>query len=664
MNETAVFATIKHYNLNTYEAGREKNIYQIDQRSLVEFWGAHWRRAIQDGGALSVMCAYNLINGDKCAENFNLTKTLLRDYWGFSGYTMSDWGGFDSTEKAMAAQLDFCEGNEHYFKELPGLVASGKISMTQLETATRDILRTKILSGMMDGQPKVPAEMRDCPAHRELVYESGLKSLVLLKNQGGILPLNEKIKSVAVIGPNAGKLPLDGHSSSAVIPSYTITVQQGLEKLLGSNRVQYVKGCDMNSTNRAGFAEAKEIARHADVVIFVGGLDETVEGEEYFIKGDRLNGSVDLPGAQNDLINELAAVNPNVVLVVISGGTCAVNKVIKNVKGLLYAFYPGQEGGRAITDILFGRANPSGKLPVTMPKNDAQLTPHSTDFRGVVTTGVGYRWFDRQKFEPEFAFGSGISYTKFAYRNIRVTPEKAESGQEITVTVDVANTGKREGEEVVQLYLATDKLQPALPMPVKQLKGFAKVRIAPGKTERVTFHLSPEELYVFDAEHNRYIVPTGNYRVMVGGASDKLPLTGKFTLTPAAERPDLQVVNIRTIPPFPKAGDKVLFLASILNRGTGPSPAGATLAVNFKVNTQLVAVAVGGTNSIPAGGMALVCSSSAASTLPPWIAGEGTSHVFAEVAGGDAVKETIKSNNSCAATLVLPGGKILPDGGW
>ena len=157
---------------------------------------------------------------------------------------------------------------------------------------------------------------------------------------------------MAIIGPNAANLPLDGHSSSAVIPSYTITPRQGLESRLGKERVQYAKGCDINSPDRSQFEEAKRIARGAEVVIFAGGLDNTVEGEEYFIKGDRLTGSVDLPGVQNDLINELAAANPNLVLVVITGGQCAVNKVLKNVKGLLYATYPGQEGGRAIADIL------------------------------------------------------------------------------------------------------------------------------------------------------------------------------------------------------------------------------------------------------------------------------------------------------------------------
>ena len=651
MNETAVFATVKHYNLNTYEANRETNNYRIDQRSLVEYWGAHWRRAIQDGGAQSVMCAYNLVNGEKCAENYDLIKTLLRDLWGFSGYTMSDWGGFWSAQKAMAAELDFCEGTELYLKDLPGLLAQGRITAAQLDQAVAHVLRTKILAGMLDGQPRVPESgTRDCPAHRALVYESGIKSIVLLKNQDAILPLHPELKSVAVIGPNAATLPLDGHSSSAVIPSYTITPLQGLASSLGAERVRYAKGCDINSTNRALFAEAKRVARDSEVVIFVGGLDNTIEGEGYFIKGDRTTGSVDLPGVQNELINELAAVNPNLILVVISGGPCAVNRVVNNVKGLLYACYPGQEGGRALADLLLGHENPSGKLPVTLPKNDRQLPPRDTDFRNVVSRGVGYRWFDRQQIQPEFAFGFGLSYTTFEYRHLRVTPSRTRAGQEIVVRVDIANTGQRAGEEVAQLYLSTGDLRPAVAMPIKQLKGFQKVAIQPGQTQQVTFRLSSDDLYIFDPGAERYRVPTGAYTVRVGGASDHLPLTASFTLTPATDLPDLIVTNLRTIPAFPCEGEGMLFVASVFNRGTGPTPAGRPLNVAFRVDGNIVAWSPDFRQSIPAGGMTLVCGSEGPEGNPRWTVRARTFTVQAEVDRRHAIKETIESNNLCTVT--------------
>jgi beta-glucosidase len=435
-----------------------------------------------------------------------------------------------------------------------------------------------------------------------------------------------------------------------VIPSYTITPKQGLETLLGADRVRYAKGCDINSTNRNLFAEAKQVVKDSEIVIFVGGLDNTVEGEGYFIKGDRLTGSVDLPGVQNDLINELATANPNMILVVICGGPCAVNKVLAKVKGLLYACYPGQEGGRALADLLFGRENPSGKLPVTVPKGDSQLRPRDTDFRNVVTEGVGYRWFDRRKLEPEFAFGFGLNYTTFTYQNLRVTPERVPAGQEVVVTVDVTNTGRRVGEEVIQLYLSARGLNPALDMPVKQLKGFQKVALQPGQTKQVTFTLSSDELYVFDAVQGRYRVPTGSYTIQVGGSSDRLPLSAPFTVTPATERSDLLVANIRSIPAFPSAGDRVLFVASVLNRGTGPTPSDKALSVEFRIAGQVVAWSPELRQSIPAGGMALVCGSEGPAGNACWNAVAGTFAVQAEVDSRHVIEETIESNNINTST--------------
>ncbi len=413
-NTTSVFGSIKHYNLNTYEINRRTNNYLCDERSLVEFWGYHWKRTIQNGGALSVMCAYNWVNGDKCAENKFLIKDVLRDHWGFNYYTMCDWGGFSNTGKALNAELDFCEGNDLYIKELPQGVKSGQFDSTLVNRAARNVLRTKLISGMIDGKPVIPKSVIDSKEHRELVYESGLKSLVLLKNDGSILPLNkEKIKSVAVIGPNAAVLPLDGNSSSKVLPSYRIPVEKAFKTVLGDKRVNYAKGCDINDNDKRQFAKAIEAAKISEYVVFVAGLDSTVEGEGYFLdkeadeKGggsvtrpDRVSQTVLLPGVQNELINEIAKVNSNIILVVISGGPCSVSPVIKNVKGLLYAFYPGQEGGRAIADVLLGNYNPSGKLPATIPVNDSQIIPISTDFRNMVTKGVGYRWFDSQKHDP------------------------------------------------------------------------------------------------------------------------------------------------------------------------------------------------------------------------------------------------------------------------
>ncbi len=670
-NTTSVFGTIKHYNLNTYEINRRTNNYLSDQRSLVEFWGAHWKRTIQYAGAMSVMCAYNWVNGDKCAENTYLIKNLLRDQWGFNYYTMSDWGGFSSTGKALNAELDFCEGNDLYIKELPDGIAQGKFDTVLVNRAARNVLRTKIMSGMMDGVPVIPKSVIDSKEHRELVYESGLKSLVLLKNEHQILPLSVKeTKSIALIGPNAAVLPLDGNSSSKVAPSYRISVQTALQNKLGSDRVQYVKGCNINDADRSQFNAALEAAKKAAYVVFVGGLDSTVEGEGYFLdkeadeKGggilsrpDRPSKTVLLPGLQNELINAIAKVNPNIILVVISGGTCSVTPVLKNIKGLLYAFYPGQEGGRAIADVLFGKYNPSGKLPATIPKTDDQIIPISADFRNMVTKGVGYRWFDSQNLQPEFAFGSGMSYTDFHYTNLSIHTPNAKIGDAVTLSFDLTNTGQYPGEEVAQLYLSTGKIMPAVSMPQKQLRGFEKVFLNPNQTKKISFTLTPEEFYIFNEKKNAYQVPSGEYLIQIGGASDKLVLTKKITLHNAPAKPDLLLANIRSMPVFPKEGEEVVLMASVINNGTAPIKKGDAVTVHFYINGKKVAAYYSTKMDIPVGGMELACAKGV--NGKSWVASKGLFSVTAAIVTGDG-KEISSDNNSCFAELQIPYGKLIP----
>jgi len=671
-NTTSVFGSIKHYNLNTYELNRRTNNYLSDERSLVEFWGYHWKRTIQSGGVLSVMCAYNWVNGDKCAENKFLIKDVLRDNWGYSFYTMCDWGGFSDTGKALKSELDFCEGNDLYIKELPSGVKDGQFDSTLVNRATRNVLRTKLVSGMIDGVPVVPKSVIDSREHRELVYESGLKSLVLLKNSENILPLNkEKLKSIAVIGPNAAVLPLDGHSSSRVTPSYRIPVEKAIKSMVGTERVNYAKGCNINDTDKKQFVDAIAAAKKSEYVVFVAGLDSTVEGEGYFIdkendeKGggavtrpDRPSQTVLLPGMQNELINEIAKVNPNIILVVISGGTCSVTPVIHNVKGLLYAFYPGQEGGRAIADVLFGNYNPSGKLPATIPKDDSQIIPISADFQNMVTKGVGYRWFDSQKLTPEFAFGSGISYTTFEYSNINVNNPSAKVGDLVEISFNLKNTGMVFGEEVAQLYLSTGKILPDLQMPVKQLRGFEKIGLQPGESKTITFKLSPEELYIYNEKTKSYQVPEGEFIAQVGGSSDRLPLQAEFKLSTAESMADLSVKNIRTMPAFPEDGEEVVFMASLINNGTGATSKGDLHTIRFYVDGKEVARYSSKSIAIPVGGMELACAQGLKGLN--WKASNGNFKITAKIEVSES-NDLNPQNNTCDAQLQIPNGKVIPE---
>lgn len=670
-NTTSVFGSTKHYNLNTYEINRRTNNYLSDERSLVEFWGYHWKRTIQNGGALSVMCAYNWVNGDKCAENEFLIKDLLRDHWGYDYYTMCDWGGFSDTGKALKSELDFCEGNDLYIKELPEGVRNSRFDSTLVDRAARNVLRTKLISGMIDGVPVIPQRIIDSKEHRELVYESGLKSLVLLKNSENILPLNkEQLKSVAIIGPNAAVLPLDGNSSSKVAPSYRIPVEKAFTAILGANRVNYAKGCNMNDTDKRQFSAAIAAAKKSEYVIFVSGLDSTVEGEGYFLdkendeKGggvvtrpDRASQTVLLPGVQNELINEIAKVNSNLILVVISGGPCSVSPVINNVKGLLYAFYPGQEGGRAIADVLLGNYNPSGKLPATIPVDDSQIIPISPDFRNMVTKGVGYRWFDSQNMIPEFAFGFGLSYTSFEYSNIKIGKPNAKVGEPIEVSFDLKNTGKIAGEEVAQLYISIGKIIPDLKMPKKQLRGFRKVSLDAGESKTITFTLSPEELYIYNEKTKSYEVPEVEFIVRIGGSSDHLPLKTEFILSPAENKPDLSVRNIRTMPAFPKEGEEVVFMASLINNGTGATTIGDDHLIRFYVDGKEVACYYSKSIAIPVGGMELACAEGLKGIN--WKALNGNFKITATIEIADS-NDLNQANNTCEAELQIPNGKVIP----
>ena len=642
IQSTPCIATIKHFTANHRENGRTTNNIIASPRILNEDAGLAFRTAVQQGGAFSVMNAYNLINGEKCAENPNLLTTILRSRWGFPFYVVSDWGSIWSTEKAVKAGCDVCMGSNNYQSELPSLVASGAVSRSVLDEAVRRVLRTKILAGMMDYQPSGDPNDVNSQAHKDLCLEAGRKSLVLLKNQDNVLPLSLiAVPKIALIGPSANILQIDGSGSAYVTPFYTVTPKQGLEDKIGAPNVQFVRGCDINSGDTSGFSAARSCAKGADVVIFCGGLDPTQEGEGF----DRVGGSIELPGKQQDLINALASTNKTLIVVLFSGGVCSISRSIENIKGLIYAFYPGQEAGRALADVLFGDYNPGGKLPVTIAKNDGQLPPWNDDLND--DFGAGYRWFDKKGYVPQFPFGYGLSYTTFSYKNLSVNPVTVNPGEPIVVGVDVTNTGPRFGEEVVQLYL-TD-VASTMPMPTKQLKAFKRVGLSPGETSRVLFSLTADELYYFDESNSTYEIEAGDFVVRVGGSSDNLLSTGTVTVTNGPRKADLVVTNVRSVPPYPLPGQKVVFLAAVKNQGSAAVTTGTPLKILFKVNSEFVSSSNESSVSIPAGGMALFCANDGPGGLNTWTADAvGQYTVEAIVDPDNAVNECVEDNNAMA----------------
>jgi beta-glucosidase len=657
IQSTPAIATIKHFYTEYRQNGRTTNNYTLSQRNLLEQHGLQFREAIQNGGAFSVMSSYNSLNGTSAAKNSTLLTTNLRTKWGFPFYVVSDWNSiYSAPENALKAGCDIEMGSTLYQDATTGilnLVNTGKLAESVVDNAVRRILRTKFLSGMMDYYPQGNPGDINSTTHQLLTLEAGMKSLVLLKNQDNILPLNKTtLNKIAVIGPNAGVMQTDGSGSSWVDPFYKVSPKEGIEKYVGASRVLYAKGCEIDGTTYASdFGNVLTYASQADVVVFFGGLDKTQEGEGF----DRVNNSIELPGKQKDLIKLLASANKNIIVVLISGGICTVTPFINDIKGLLYGFYPGQEGGNAIAQVLFGDHNPSGKLPVSMPINDSQLPDRSSNNLDN-NIGGGYRWLDKNNAVPQFAFGYGLSYTTFSFSNFKMSHSAwAFWDDKMWISVDVTNSGSRAGEEVVQFYISGST--GFISRNKKDLKGFQKIYLEPGQTKTVKFDITPNELYYFRQQSNSYEIDPGPYTFYVGNSSDNLVFNGKFDIRNRPPKPDLQIANIYTVPRYPLEGDKVIFLATILNRGTGPSPASTFHEVSFKVNGKLVSRSVSLIDSIPKGGMALVCGNVGETTdnkINYWVAEKpGTYTIEAAIDDKGSITEMDETNNAKSKTFLV-----------
>lgn len=534
MQRRGLIACIKHFNLNFVEAGRMTNDYTVDERTLVEFYGLPFKMCIREAGAMSVMSAYNQINGDYASESRFLLTDILRDLWGYDYFVVSDWGALHDGAKGINAGLDVEEqffaplGNK--FNALATDIKDGRVSMATLDQAVSRVLRAKIASGAMDGPTVTEPWDIDSPAHRELAYEAAAKSAVLLKNNG-ILPLDKtRLQSIAVIGPLAddAQAVLGDQgitASSEVTPSYSVSVLEGIRDRAASGiTVRYAKGCDVNTAFTHLFSDAVEAASLSDVVIYVGGIDHTQEGEMQ----DRKGGSIEIPGKQAELVKELAKVNDHVIVVLIGSGAIGISPFIDAVDGVLLAWYPGQEAGNAVADILFGDINPSGKLPLTLPVNDDQMPVLDFDFSQDMVNGVGYRWYEKNQVSPQFAFGHGLGYTSFRIDNLSVSSAAPDAGETVYARVDVTNTGKRTGTETVQLYVK--ETSTTVPVPIKQLKGFEQITLMPGERQTVIFALGTDEFAYYNPDSKTYEVEAGVYTLMAGNASDNIAETADIRL--------------------------------------------------------------------------------------------------------------------------------------
>jgi len=556
-----VIATVKHFAANNQEFERHRINAVVDERALQEIYFPAFKAAVQESGVWSVMSAYNKLNGVYCAENSFLLKDTLQKQWGFEGFVVSDWGSTYSTVGTVNAGMDLempgGEPMKNWLKK-PGTQAAGngggwlvpqkvlpEISAGKISTATIDenvgrILRVIFISGQFDKPHAATGEV-DTPEQRALARKAATESIVLLKNAGNILPLDPaKIHSVVVIGPNAAVARTGGGGSSLAVPKYSISPLKGIQDRAG-NRMQVsdVLGVAMEGEDPSKDTpdareqlrnEAVAAARKADAAIIVVGRYSKLESEDFDIK------SLDLPAGQDDLIQAVAKVNKNTVVVINAGGPVTMTKWISEVPALLDMWYGGQEGGNAIADVLFGNANPSGKLPVSFVKQwkDSPAYGHypgenlQVDYAEGIY--VGYRYFDKHKIEPLFPFGYGLSYTKFDYSDLKVSPNDASSGQPVEVSLQVRNSGSRPGAEVVELYVHDGHA--SVDRPVQELKGFQRVVLAAGETKSVHFTLDRSAMAFYSTAKKDWVAEPGQFDVLVGSSSRDIRMKSSFMLKP------------------------------------------------------------------------------------------------------------------------------------
>jgi beta-glucosidase len=501
-----VMACIKHYAVNNQEDTRFKVNVNVDERVLREVYLPHFKECV-DKGAASAMGAYNRFRGDQACESSHLLTKILKEDWGFKGFTISDFVyGVRNTEKASTAGLDIempCV--KFYGKKLVSAVKDGKVPEKYIDESAYRIARTVLkFETAPDPISEYPRSLIMCKEHISLALEAAEKAIVLLKNNGPVLPLDKtKIKTVLVIGKLAETENTGDHGSSRVKPAYVTTPLEGLISRYGTSiNFIYESGEDI--------PKVKEISKTADAVIFLVGYNYSDEGEGK----DRI--SLRLHENESKLLQEIGPLNQNSVAVLIGGGAIIAEEWKDKVNGIIDAFYPGMEGGTAIAKVLFGDVNPGGKLPFSVAKDES----HYPDFDASATEVNydryhGYMRLDHDGNEAAFPFGFGLSYTEFAQDSMIVELED----EQIVASVKVTNVGVRQGDQVVQLYIGFDNS--AVEREHKLLKGFERVSLNPGESRRITIKCPFDKIKYYDPEANSWILEKIEYQIYVGSSSDE-----------------------------------------------------------------------------------------------------------------------------------------------
>lgn len=558
VQQNGVAACVKHYALNNQEVNRHTTNVIVDDRALYEIYLPAFKAAVQEGNAWAIMGSYNLYKNQHGCHNQYLLNDILKGEWGFDGVVVSDWGGVHNTQEAITNGLDMEFGSwtnglsngasnayDNYYLADPylKLIREGKVGTKELDDKVRRILRLAYRTTMDRNRPygSLCSE-----AHFAVARRIGEEGIVLLQNRNDLLPIDlNRAKRIAVIGENAIKMMTVGGGSSSLKVKYELSPLDGIRKRVGDQaEVIYARGYvgdpsgeyngvksgqdleDSRSPEEL-IAEAVAVAKEADYVIFIGGLNKSAHQD----CEDADRKELGLSYGQDKVITALAKANKNLIVVNISGNAIAMPWV-KEVPAIVQAWYLGSEAGSAIASVLTGDVNPSGKLPFTFPASLQDVGAHKLgEYPGTPRSDgspivdqkynegifVGYRWADKEKTKPLFSFGHGLSYTTFAYG--KAVADKKVMGQDetLTITLPVTNTGCREGSEVIQLYISD--LKSSLPRPVKELKGFSKIKLAPGETREVTFTIGKEALSFFDDTRHEWVAEPGKFEALVGASS-------------------------------------------------------------------------------------------------------------------------------------------------
>ena len=568
-----VVATGKHFvGYGVPDGGLNWNPAHIPARELREVFLFPFEAAVRQAGMWSIMHGYNELDGIPCAASRELLSEILRDQWGFEGTVVADYFGIDQLQKThriaadaeQSARLALEAGvdvelptTDCYGLPLKQAIQKKQIDVALIDRSVRRILATKFALGLFENpfvDPEQTMSVFDTPPQRRLAREIAQKSMVLLKNEGGLLPLSKKVRSIAVIGPNANdvrnmigdyaypchietlvEMKEKGTKFSMPFPESIDLVDnfvpirpilEGIaEKVSEGTSVHYARGCDVLGDSWRGIAEAVEAARHADVAVVVVG-DRAGLTEPCSTGETRDRATLDLPGIQTALVQAVYDTGTPVVVVLVNGRPASIPWIAEHVPAILEAWLPGEEGAEAVADVLFGDFNPGGKLPITIPIHVGQVPT----FHYLKPSGGRSHW--RETYvdlsnKPLFPFGYGLSYTSFTLDNLQLSAGKVSIGDEISVSVDITNTGDVAGEQVVQLYVR-DELS-SVTRPCQELKGFMRVYLTPGEKKSLKFTLHTSQLAFYDREM-KFVVEPGDVTIMVGFSSAELPLSATVEL--------------------------------------------------------------------------------------------------------------------------------------